>query len=47
MQKLRAGSDIQIETVVSEKQTKKRIKVPIETDETMPVNKYGTSYIRV
>lgn len=37
--KLRASSDIQIETVLTEKMNKKRIIIGIETDEVMPVNK--------
>lgn len=34
--KLRAGNDVMIETVLNDKISKKRIIVPIETDETMP-----------
>lgn len=35
---LRAGNDIQIETVLTEIRSMRRIKVPIETDEPMPIN---------
>ena len=38
MTKLRVGSDVEIETVLTDKKNKKRIKVPIETNEAMPVN---------
>ena len=38
MTKLRVSSDVEIETVLTDKKNKKRIKVPIETNEAMPVN---------
>lgn len=39
MEKLRASSDVQIETVLTDTKSMKRIKISIETDEQMPKNK--------
>lgn len=39
MEKLRVASDVEIETVLTEKKSVKRIKVSIETDEKMPVKR--------
>lgn len=44
MEKLRVASDVEIETVIKEKKSVKRIKVDIETDTDMPERRGRITY---